>query len=192
MTSAQGDVTTIQNNFNDFGQSFIDSNDAMDPFLAIIRLAFIITYAVTIAFVGMGIVGVILVKVCKMHCCRFLNHLGWCFTSWMVTLLLLLGIILWAVGLVLSDSCLALGNLVTATELQNINEIKDSAQYIAACLDTTQTPSMADTLNLRTQVDDINDVDTQLDSYESQSFAGSTTDADYSALNSLLSTVGDH
>ena len=50
---------------------------------------------------------------------------------------------------------------------------------------------MADTLNLRTQVDDINDVDTQLDSYESQSFAGSTTDADYSALNSLISTVID-
>lgn len=160
MNTASSGVQTIENNFNDFGQTFIDSNSSMDPFLEIIRLAFIITYALTIVFVGLGIVGVILVKVCKMSCCRFLNHLGWCFTSWMMTLSLLLGIILWAVGLVLSDSCLALGNLVTPVELANISEIKDSAQYIADCLNTSSTPSMTDTLDLRTEIDDINDVDT--------------------------------
>ena len=189
MTSATSDVQKIEDNFNDFGETFIDSSDAMDPFLAIIRLAFIITYALTIAFVGMGIVGVILVKVCKIPCCRFLNHIGWCFTSWMMTLSLLLGIILWAVGLVLSDSCLALDKLVTPSELANINQIKDSAQYIADCLKTDETPSMTDTLNLRTQVDDINDVDKQIDSYESEGFNGSVTDADFTALTSLLSTV---
>ena len=85
-----------------------------------------------------------------MSCCRFLNHLGWCFTAWMLIISLLLGVILWAVGLVLSDSCYALDKLVTPTELANIDQIKDSAQYIAACLDTSTTPSMADTLNLRT------------------------------------------
>lgn len=122
----------------------------MDPYLEMVRLAFVITYAVTIVFVGLGILGVILVKVCHMSCCRFLNHLGWCFTAWMLIISLLLGVILWAVGLVLSDSCYALDKLVTPTELANIDQIKDSAQYIAACLDTSTTPSMADTLNLRT------------------------------------------
>ncbi len=127
MNNAIPDVQKIEDNFSDFGGTFIDNSNTIDPYLEVVRLAFLIAYIVIMAFVGMGLVGVILVKVCRMDCCRFLNHIGWCCTSLMLILSLLLGIILWGVGLTLSDSCLALDNLVTPTDLQRIDKIKDSA-----------------------------------------------------------------
>ena len=190
MTSAASDVQTIENNFNDFGQSFIDTNEAINPYLSIVRLAFVIIYALTILFVSMGIIGIILVKVCRIRCCRSLNHIGWIFTSWMVIISLLLGIILWGVGLVLSDSCLAVEHLVTPTELANIIDIQESAEYIAICLDTSISVTMADTLNVSTEITDISDVDTSINSYVDLQFSGGVTEADFTALSTQLNIVG--
>ena len=190
MTSAASDVQTIENNFNDFGQSFIDTNEAINPYLSIVRLAFVIIYALTILFVSMGIIGIILVKVCRIRCCRSLNHIGWIFTSWMVIISLLLGIILWGVGLVLSDSCLAVEHLVTPTELANIIDIQESAEYIAICLDTSISVTMADTLNVSTEITDISDVDTSINSYVDLQFSGGVIEADFTALSTQLNIVG--
>lgn len=190
MTSAASDVQTIENNFNDFGQSFIDTNEAINPYLSIVRLAFVIIYALTILFVSMGIIGIILVKVCRIRCCRSLNHIGWIFTSWMVIISLLLGIILWGVGLVLSDSCLAVEHLVTPTELANIIDIQESAEYIAICLDTSISVTMADTLNVSTEITDISDVDISINSYVDLQFSGGVTEADFTALSTQLNIVG--
>lgn len=101
-------MTDLDSNFHSFGDDYLNANDTIDPYLEIVRLSFLILYIVTIVFISLGIIGVILVKACKMNCCRFLNHLSWCFTAWLVILSLLLGVILWAVGLTLSDSCYAL------------------------------------------------------------------------------------
>ena len=189
MDSAVPNVQQIQDNFNSFGESYLNLTDSSGDYTDLIRLVFIILYSVMIGLVGLAVLGLILVKVCKMQCCRCLNHLGWCCMGWLLILTLLLGIIFWMLGLTLSDSCFAFDKLVTPTELNSIDRIKDSAQYVAPCLDTSTTPSMADTLAIRTQVDDINSVDTQLDAYNNRGLTGTLSSSDFTALNTLISTV---
>ena len=108
----------------------------------------------------------------------------------MVIISLLLGIILWGVGLVLSDSCLAVEHLVTPTELANIIDIQESAEYIAICLDTSISVTMADTLNVSTEITDISDVDISINSYVDLQFSGGVTEADFTALSTQLNIVG--
>lgn len=121
MNNAISPVQDINREINNFGGSATDGIDTIKPYLSNIRLAFIIIFSLLMALIVISIVGVLLAKLCQISCCKFLIHFGWCCTSWMIILSLLLGVILFTVGIVMDDSCFSLGGLITPNDLDKIN-----------------------------------------------------------------------
>lgn len=97
-----------------------DSLNNMKPYLNYVQLAFTILFWVLIGLISASIVGVLLAKICKIACCRILIHFGWCCTSWMIILSLLLGVILFLTGIVMNDSCYSLSFVITPESLGNV------------------------------------------------------------------------
>ena len=97
-----------------------DSLNNMKPYLYYVQLAFTILFWVLIGLISASIVGVLLAKLCKIACCRILIHFGWCCTSWMIILSLLLGVILFLTGIIMNDSCYSLSFVITPESLGNL------------------------------------------------------------------------
>lgn len=121
MGDAINSVSDIDKSINDFGETTINGLDQMKPVLSYIQTAFIAIFSLLMALIGASIIGVLLAKLCKISCCRFLIHIGWCCSSWMLIFTLLLGVILFTVGIGMDDSCLSLSNLVTPQNLGKID-----------------------------------------------------------------------
>lgn len=120
MNDAISPVKDINTQTNDFGGDINDNIKMVKDNLGRIRLGFLIIFSLLIALIAASIVGVILAKLLKTSCCVIFIHFGWCCTSWMMTLSLLLGVILFISGIVMDDSCLSLSQIVTPTDLGNI------------------------------------------------------------------------
>ena len=120
MNDAISPVKDINTQTNDFGGDINDNIKMVKDNLGRIRLGFLIIFSLLIALIAASIVGVILAQLLKTSCCVIFIHFGWCCTSWMMTLSLLLGVILFISGIVMDDSCLSLSQIVTPTDLGNI------------------------------------------------------------------------
>lgn len=120
MNDAISPVKDINTQTNDFGGDINDNIKLVKDNLGRIRLGFLVIFSLLIALIAASIVGVILAKLLKTSCCVIFIHFGWCCTSWMMTLSLLLGVILFISGIVMDDSCLSMSQIVTPTDLGNI------------------------------------------------------------------------
>lgn len=120
MNDAISPINDINTQVNDFGGDTNDYIKLLKDNLGLIRLAFLIVFSLLIALVAVLIVGVILAKILKTSCCVIFIHFGWCCTSWMMTLSLLLGVILFTAGIVMDDSCYSLSLIITPTDLGKI------------------------------------------------------------------------
>ena len=120
MNDAISPVKDINTQTNDFGGDINDNIKLVKDNLGRIRLAFLVIFSLLIALIAASIVGVILAKLLKTSCCVIFIHFGWCCTSWMMTLSLLLGVILFMSGIVMDDSCFSMSKIVTPTDLGNI------------------------------------------------------------------------
>ena len=120
MNDAISPIKDINTEVNIFGGDTNDYIKLMKDNLDRIRLAFLVIFSLLIALIAASIVGVILAKLLKTSCCVIFIHFGWCYTSWMMTLSLLLGVILFTAGIVMDDSCFSLSKIVTPTDLGKI------------------------------------------------------------------------
>lgn len=123
MNDAITPINDINTQVNDFGGDTNDYIKLMKDNLGRIRLAFLIIFSLLMALIAASIVGVILAKILKTSCCVVFIHFGWCCTSWMMTLSLLLGVILFTAGIVMDDTCFSLSKIVTPTDLGSIEQI---------------------------------------------------------------------
>lgn len=77
---------------------------------------------------------------------------------------------------------------MTPSELHEVYALKDVAQYIAPCLAESGSPSMANTLNIDSQLADIQNVKDSLNSFLSTNNGNLSTN-DFNGLNELETVV---
>ena len=143
------------------GQNFLHQESEKEKEADLLKLMSFGYFVSVSFFLCILFVGVMLVKICGISCCRALIHIGWIFFSWLAIAGFLLTMLIIVARFAMQDFCESEATLVTSSNISQVKAFEQSAQYFNDCLDSSTSPTMADNLGISSSLTLLSDLNTQ-------------------------------